>query len=318
MSLPPPTLPSPLTRVADERLAGAGVELRLKRDDLIHPTVPGNKWRKLIPNLVAAREAGHTRVLTFGGAYSNHVRALAAAAAGQGLESVGVIRGDELANAPRNWSLARAEAAGMRLVFVDRARYRRLRETLHEPATRRRLADEFGPCAVLPEGGSNVPAARGAAAVAAELVTQLPDLGPRDLVCCAVGTGGTLAGIAAGLPPGARALGVAALRGGAGYLEREIAGLHADGWGRPFANWSLDHTGHGGGYGRVSPELDSFAAEFAERHGVRLELRYVAKALRHLYAAVAAGSVPRATRITLVVTGPPDPVAAPAPAADGS
>lgn len=318
MSLPSPTLPSPLSRVADERLADAGVELWLKRDDLIHATVPGNKWRKLIPNLDAARAAGHTRVLTLGGAYSNHVRALAAAAAGRGLESVGIIRGDELADAPRNWSLARAEAAGMRLAFVDRAGYRRLRASLHEPATRRELTDRFGPCAVLPEGGSNAPAAHGAAAVAAELATQLPDLGHRDLVCCAVGTGGTLAGIAAGLPPGARALGVAALRGAAGYLEREIAGLHAVGWGRAFDNWSVDHTAHGGGYGRVPPELASFAADFTERHGIRPELRYVAKALRHLYAAAAAGELPRGSRVTLVVTGPPDPEPAPAAAVDGS
>ncbi|GAB2909739.1 1-aminocyclopropane-1-carboxylate deaminase/D-cysteine desulfhydrase [Streptomyces mayteni] len=314
MSLPPAALPSPLTQLTDERLADAGVELWLKRDDLVHPTVPGNKWRKLAPNLAAAREAGHRRVLSLGGAYSNHIRALAAAAAGSGLASVGVIRGHELADAPRNWSLARAEAAGMRLAFVTRADYRRLRATLGEPATRRELADRFGPCLLLPEGGSNGLAARGSAATATELAAQLPGFGAtgRDVVCCAVGTGGTLAGLAAGAPPGVRLVGVAALAGGEGYLEREIDALHAAGWGRAFPNWRLDHTHHAGGYGRVPASLAAFADDFAGRHGLAVERRYVAKALRWVYATAGTAPLAPGTRVTLVVTGPPDP----GPAAD--
>lgn len=210
--LEPALLPTPLTDCTDEALARAGVELRLKRDDLLHPTVPGNKWRKLAPNLAAAVEQGHTRLLTFGGAYSTHLRAVAVAAGALGLESVGLVRGEELAGAPRNWSLRAAEAAGMRLEFLPRSAYRETAgrwaaDTGVEAALRHGC---WGPCLVLPEGGSNALAAIGAAAVPAEL----PDLGARDVVCCPVGTGGTLAGIAAGLPPGARALGVAVLRGG--------------------------------------------------------------------------------------------------------
>ncbi|MFI6155924.1 1-aminocyclopropane-1-carboxylate deaminase/D-cysteine desulfhydrase [Kitasatospora sp. NPDC051170] len=300
--LEPALLPTPLVDCAEEVFARAGVELRLKRDDLLHPSVPGNKWRKLAPNLAAAVEGGHRRLLTFGGAYSTHLRAVAAAAAALGLESVGLVRGEELAGRPRNWSLAAAERAGMRLEFLGRAEYRE--------ATGRAEAGDGGswrrwePCLVLPEGGSNALAVTGAAVIPAEL----PDLGGRDVVCCPVGTGGTLAGIAAGLPPGARALGVAVLRGGEGYLEAEVARLHRAAYGREFANWRIDHGHHGGGYGRVPAELAAFAAGFERRHGVPVELRYVAKLLAALADLTAVGAFPRGTRLTAVVTGLPDPV----------
>ncbi|MFJ1994900.1 1-aminocyclopropane-1-carboxylate deaminase/D-cysteine desulfhydrase [Streptomyces asiaticus] len=306
-----PRLPSPVRDVADPWLADRGVALRLKRDDLIHPLVPGNKWRKLTPNLRAAVERGHTRLLTFGGAYSNHIRAVAAAGAAYGLSTVGVIRGDELAGAPRNWSLARAEAHGMELAFVTRSAYRETLRGLGEddPGTLRALEERWGRAYVLPEGGTNVLAARGAAELVAELsdLPDLPALGPGDVVCCAVGTGGTLAGIAAGLPPGARTVGFAVLKGAEGYLEREVAALHERGWARAFANWRIEHGYHGGGYGRVPAELEAFAAEFEARHGVRLERRYVAKLLWGVYGLVERGELARGSRVTAVITGPPDP-----------
>ncbi|WP_049569612.1 1-aminocyclopropane-1-carboxylate deaminase/D-cysteine desulfhydrase [Streptomyces sp. SBT349] len=303
--LSPAVLPSPVAALTDPVLAAAGTELRLKRDDLIHPLVAGNKWRKLTPNLCAAAELGHTRLLTFGGAYSHHIRAVAAAAAACGLTSVGVIRGDELADAPRNPTLAAAEADGMELAFAGRAAYRAMLRTLDEPATRDRLERRFGRCFVLPEGGSNAAAAHGAAEIGAELAAEPAGLGARDIVCAPVGTGGTLAGIAAGLPPGARALGVAVLRGGAGYLEGEVTRLHQEGWGRTFGNWRIAHTHHGGGYGRIPAGLAAFAEAFEERHGLAIERRYVAKMLHCLHDLAASGGLPRGTRVTAVVTGPP-------------
>ncbi|MFE6054772.1 1-aminocyclopropane-1-carboxylate deaminase/D-cysteine desulfhydrase [Kitasatospora sp. NPDC056446] len=308
--LEPALLPTPLVDCVDEVFARAGVELRLKRDDLLHPTVPGNKWRKLAPNLAAAVEQGHTRLLTFGGAYSTHLRAVAAAAGALGLESVGLVRGEELADRPRNWSLRAAEAAGMRLEFLTRAEYREATGRAEGTDDRAEGADgaqwprrRWGRCLVLPEGGSNALAVTGAAAIPAEL----PDLGGRDVVCCPVGTGGTLAGIAAGLPPGARALGVAVLRGGEGYLEAEVTRLHRAAYGREFDNWSIDHAHHGGGYGRVPADLAAFAERFEHRHGVPLERRYVAKLLAALTGLARAGAFPRGTRLTAVVTGLPDP-----------
>ncbi|MEU8919569.1 pyridoxal-phosphate dependent enzyme [Kitasatospora sp. NPDC048545] len=302
--LEPALLPTPLVDCTDEAFAWAGVELRLKRDDLLHPSVPGNKWRKLAPNLAHAVERGHTRLLTFGGAYSTHLRAVAAAAGALGLESVGLVRGEELADRPRNWSLRAAEAAGMRLEFLTRAEYREATGRAEGEPGPDGLQRRWGPCLVLPEGGSNALAAVGAAAIPAEL----PDLGDRDVVCCPVGTGGTLAGVAAGLPPGARALGVAVLRGGGGYLEEEVARLHRAAYGREFDNWSIDHAHHGGGYGKVPAELAAFAERFERRHGIALERRYVAKLLAALADLAGAGAFPPGTRLTAVVTGLPDPV----------
>ncbi|MFJ5232192.1 1-aminocyclopropane-1-carboxylate deaminase/D-cysteine desulfhydrase [Kitasatospora sp. NPDC088391] len=295
----PAALPTPLLVIDDPELAAAGVELRLKRDDLAHPTVPGNKWRKLAPNLEHAVAAGYRGLLTYGGAYSTHVRAVAAAAKALGLASTGVIRGAELADAPRNWSLARAERDGMVLEFVERSTYREVADGRRERRP--------GYC-VLPEGGSNALAVHGAAVVSAELAAQLPGgAGERDVVCCPVGTGGTLAGIAAGLPPGARALGVAVLRG-EGYLEREVTALHRSACGREFDNWELTHDWHGGGYGRVPAELERFAARFEAAHGVPIERRYVAKTLQAVHGLVRAGDLADC-RVTVVVTGIPDPVA---------
>ncbi|MFI9326020.1 1-aminocyclopropane-1-carboxylate deaminase/D-cysteine desulfhydrase [Kitasatospora sp. NPDC052868] len=302
--LEPALLPTPLTDCTDEALARTGVELRLKRDDLLHPGVPGNKWRKLAPNLSAAVEQGHTRLLTFGGAYSTHLRAVAVAARALGLESVGLVRGEELAGAPRNWSLRAAEAAGMELAFLSRSAYREAAgRGAPGSAAEAELQRRWGPCMVLPEGGSNALAAIGAAQIPAEL----PGLGERDVVCCPVGTGGTLAGIAAGLPPGARALGVAVLRGGEGYLEGEVTRLHRAAYGREFDNWRIDHDHHGGGYGRVPAGLAAFAEGFEQRHGVALERRYVAKLLAAVHGLAAAGAFPPGTRLTAVVTGLPDP-----------
>ncbi|MGW4378651.1 1-aminocyclopropane-1-carboxylate deaminase/D-cysteine desulfhydrase [Kitasatospora sp. NPDC004531] len=301
--LVPADLPTPLTVVDDPELAAAGVELRLKRDDLAHPTVPGNKWRKLAPNLERALADGCKALLTYGGAYSTHVRAVAAAARALGLASVGVIRGAELAGMPRNWSLARAERDGMALEFVERSVYRELAPGRHE-----HRPGHF----VLPEGGSNAAAVRGAAVVAEELAAQLPGMGAADVVCCPVGTGGTLAGIAAGLPLDARALGVAVLRG-EGYLEREVGALQLAAYGREFDNWRLVHGWHGGGYGRVPEELERFAARFEARHGVPVERRYVAKALSAVYDLARAGEL-AGRRVTLVVTGLPDPDPDPDPA----
>jgi 1-aminocyclopropane-1-carboxylate deaminase len=286
-----PRLPSPVHEVWDERMAARGLRLWVKRDDLIHPEVPGNKWRKVKYNLVAARARGYRTLLTFGGAYSNHLRATAAAGRAVGFATVGVVRGDELADRPLNPSLAFAVERGMRLVFVDRATYR----AKHTPAVLAGLLAEHGPAYVLPEGGSNEAAVRGCAELPAEP-------GPAfDVVGVGVGTGGTLAGIAAGLPPGARAIGFAALRGG--FLADEVARLQRCTYGAVTDNWYVQDGFHHGGYARSTPELDAFLADFAARHGFVPEPVYVGKALYGLYALAERGAFAPGTRIVAVVTG---------------
>ncbi|MFF4308090.1 1-aminocyclopropane-1-carboxylate deaminase/D-cysteine desulfhydrase [Streptomyces sp. NPDC001601] len=284
-----PRLPSPLEEVADDRFARHGVRLLLKRDDLIHPELIGNKWRKLVPNIEAA--AGRP-VLTFGGAYSNHLRATAAAGRLLGFPTVGVVRGEELAARPLNPSLERCAADGMRLHFVDRPTYRRKAEPEVLAGLLRAAAAEDA--YVVPEGGSNAAAVRGCRALGAEL------RGRADVVAIACGTGGTLAGLAAGLGPAQRALGVPVLRGG--FLAGEIRRLQAEAFGGRRGQWSLDERFHFGGYGRTTPELDSFADDFEERHGVRVERLYVAKLLYGLVELAREGGLGRDVSVAAVLT----------------
>ncbi|MDK0522123.1 pyridoxal-phosphate dependent enzyme [Streptomyces sp. ML-6] len=285
-----PRLPSPSQEVRDERFERHGVRLLLKRDDLIHPDLPGNKWRKLVPNLRAA--AGRT-VLTFGGAYSNHLRATAAAGRLLGFPTVGIVRGDELADRPLNPSLARCAADGMTLRFVDRATYR----AKGDPEVLAGLLSAFGDCCVVPEGGSNSLAAQGCTELGREL------RGSADVAAVACGTGGTLAGLAAGLGPGRRALGIPVLRGG--FLGDVVRGLQEEAFGGPAGSWSLDERFHFGGYARTPPALHAFADEFEQRHGMPVERIYVAKLLYALTELAAEGAFPSGTTVAAVVTGAP-------------
>ncbi|MEU0571581.1 pyridoxal-phosphate dependent enzyme [Nonomuraea sp. NPDC005983] len=250
----------------------APVRVFVKHDD--------NKARKLKYNL------GHPRVLTFGGAYSNHIRAVAAAGLRHGFETIGVIRGEE--RLPLNPSLAYAAACGMRLTYLDRATYR-LKHTAEVQAW---LRERWGDVAILPEGGSNAAAVRGCAELPAEITEEY------DVICCPVGTGGTLAGISAGLPPGRRAIGFAVLKG-AGFLAGEVAGLQRAAYGRVWTNWSLELGYHFGGYARTTPALDGFIAKY------RVEGVYVAKMLYGIFDLVRQGAFADGTRIVAVITGEP-------------
>jgi 1-aminocyclopropane-1-carboxylate deaminase len=265
-------LPSPVEEILDERLADAGVRLLLKRDDLIHPDFPGNKWRKLKYNLAAAQKRP---VLTFGGAYSNHIRATAAAGAMFGFETVGVIRGEE--HLPLNPTLQFAVDHGMRLTYLDRHTYRQ-KPTVYE---------NFH---VIPEGGSNVLAVRGCAELPAEIVEDF------DVICCSCGTGGTLAGIAKGLRDGQRAIGFSALKGGE-FLNDEVRRLQ----GEDSKNWRIETEFHFRGYARRTPELDEFIDDFERRHGIRLEWVYEAKMMYGVFALASRGEFrPGATVVAVV------------------
>ncbi|MGW7406233.1 1-aminocyclopropane-1-carboxylate deaminase/D-cysteine desulfhydrase [Streptomyces sp. NPDC054833] len=289
-----PRLPSPLQEIGDDRFERHGVRLLLKRDDLIHPELIGNKWRKLVPNIEAA--AGRALV-TFGGAYSNHLRATAAAGRLLGLSTVGVVRGQELADRPLNPSLARCAADGMRLHFVDRTTYRRKAEPETLDAVLRAAGAEDA--YVVPEGGSNAAAVRGCRALGEEL------RGRADVVALACGTGGTLAGLAAGLAPEQRALGIAVLKGG--FLTADIRALQERAFRVRLGTWSVDDRFHFGGYARTTPALDAFAEDFEDRHGLPVERLYVAKLLYGLVNLAEAGAFPRGATLAAVVTGRPFP-----------
>jgi 1-aminocyclopropane-1-carboxylate deaminase len=283
-------LPSPLEELRDDRLTSAGLRLFLKRDDLINPDIPGNKWRKLKYNLATAKEQGHQVLLTFGGAYSNHIRATAAAGHYFGLTSIGVIRGEE--HLPLNPSLDYAVRHGMRLIYLDRVAYREKMS----PAVIAMLHRQFGEFYLLPEGGSNADALRGCAEIPGEIDRNF------DLICCPCGTGGTLAGLAQGLGPGQRALGFSVLKGGE-FLEGEVSGFQREAFGTVSGNWSVECGFHFGGFAKRKPALDQFIADFDERHGLCLDWVYVAKMMYGIFALAEEGAFPSGATIVAVITG---------------
>lgn len=289
-----PTLPSPLVELNDDRFRGRGLRLSLRREDLIHPAVPGNKWRKLTPNLEVARAQGYGRLLTFGGAFSNHIAAVAAAGRLFGFETIGVIRGEE--HLPVNPVLASVVADGMRLTYMDRATYRRK----GDPEVVAGLLERFGDCYVVPEGGSNELAVRSCRAIAQEIGSD------GDVICVAVGTGGTLAGIAAGLETRQRAVGFSSLKGGE-FLVREVEALQTAAFGRRVGEWRIETGYHFGGYAKRPPELVRFIDDFHARHGITLDWVYVAKMLAGVFDLAQRGGFPSGSHVVAVVTGPPGP-----------
>jgi 1-aminocyclopropane-1-carboxylate deaminase len=283
-------LPSPVVETEDDRLGVAGVRVLLKRDDLIHPEVPGNKWRKLKYNVATARELGFETLLTFGGAYSNHIRATAAVGAYCGFRTIGVIRGE--VHLPLNSSLRYAVSRGMRLTYLDRTTYRAKTSESVIDALHRELGNFY----LIPEGGSNADAVRGCAELPAELDASV------DVVFCAVGTGGTLAGVAAGVRPDQLVVGVPVLKGGA-FLEGDIVGLQEQAYGARTGSWRLECDYHFGGYAKRTPELDEFIDDFEARHQLRLDWVYEAKMMYALFDQIARNTFRRDTTIVALISG---------------
>jgi 1-aminocyclopropane-1-carboxylate deaminase len=285
-----PESDSPLQLLHDPLLQEKGVGLWVKRDDLLHPTIPGNKWRKLKFNLQEARRQGHSTLLTFGGAYSNHLAAVAAAGKAFGFGTIGLVRGEE--HLPLNPTLAQAQSNGMRLHYLDRETYR----WKQDPAFLASLQEQYGPAYLLPEGGTNLLAVRGCTEILAD--TDLPF----DYICCACGTGGTLAGIISGLAGRRQVIGFPALKGG-DFLAAEIAALVQAYAGEPYANWHLETSFHFGGYARFTPELIAFIQAFRQQHQIQLEPVYTGKLFFGLFELIRQDRFPRGSTVVAVHTG---------------
>ncbi|MBY0425778.1 MAG: pyridoxal-phosphate dependent enzyme, partial [Cytophagales bacterium] len=173
------SIPSPIERISDPEIDPFEVEIWVKRDDLIHPQVSGNKWRKLKYNIETAQRLGYSTLLTFGGAFSNHIYATAAAGRIVGVRTIGIIRGERVE--PLNPTLAFAEEMGMELHFIDRGTYREK----GNPEQLESYRQKFGDVYIIPEGGANGLAVKGCKEILDEISI------PFDVVCCACGTGAT-------------------------------------------------------------------------------------------------------------------------------
>ncbi|QCR24274.1 1-aminocyclopropane-1-carboxylate deaminase/D-cysteine desulfhydrase [Pontibacter sp. SGAir0037] len=281
---------APLQQLHDPLFAAQEVSLWLKREDLLHPHISGNKWRKLKYNLQEAQRLQKKVLLTFGGAYSNHIAATAAAGHAFGLKTVGIIRGEE--HLPLNPTLSFAVSCGMELHYVSREQYRQKQEPMFLEA----LLQQFNQPYLLPEGGTNNLAVQGCAEIVQDIEIAY------DYICCASGTGGTIAGIIAGLSGEKQVLGFPALKGGE-FLQQEVEQLVSRYCNRSFTNWQLITGYHFGGYAKVKPELLEFMQYFQQQHGVQLEPIYTGKMLFGLYDLIRQGFFPKGSRIVALHTG---------------
>ena len=243
------------------------IRLFLKREDQIHPFVSGNKYRKLKYNIAEAKILQKDTLLTFGGAFSNHIVAVAVAGKRAGFKTIGVIRGEELGldldkTIATNATLREAHAYGMQFHWVSRTAYRS-KTTL---AFITSLEEMFGDFFLIPEGGSNPLAVKGCE----EILT------PKDArfqyVCAAVGTGGTLAGLINAAKPHQKVLGFPALKGD--FLTKEITHFV-----RSSNKWDLIHHYHFGGYAKYNQALISFINTFKEETNIQLDPIYTGKML---------------------------------------
>lgn len=267
------------------------ITLTIKREDLIHPVISGNKWRKLKYNLLAARQAGQDTLLTFGGAYSNHIAAVAAAGREFGFNSIGIIRGEELASqVAQNPTLAAAQANRMQLQFVSRADYR----MKHDSTFINALSQRYGSFYLLPEGGTNQLAIQGCA----EILTDY-DKQHFEHICCAAGTGGTIAGIIQSAAARQQVIGFSALKGD--FLADEVKA-----WLSPqalAANWRINSDYHFGGYGKTRPELFAFIQSFSHQTGMMLDPVYTGKMLFGIFDLIQRGYFAANSRILAIHTG---------------
>lgn len=269
---------------------GSGVSLYLKREDILHPVVSGNKFRKLKYNLEEAKREGKEHILTFGGAFSNHIAAVAFAGNLLGFKTYGIIRGEELgANLEQtlnqNSTLKFASEQGMQFHFVSREQYR----NKDEADFLREMKTKFGDFYCIPEGGTNKLAVKGC-----EEILTAEDK-KMNFVCAAVGTGGTIAGIVNSSEEHQQILGFPALKGN--FLSSEIKKWTTK------ENWKLMQDYHFGGYGKISPELVEFINNFRKTHQIQLDPVYTGKMMYGIFDMVEKSFFPSNSRILAIHTG---------------
>jgi len=263
-----------------------GVTLYIKREDTIHPLISGNKYRKLKYNLEAAKNQGNATLLTFGGAFSNHIAAVACAGKEHGFETIGVIRGEELQDQwQHNPTLTMAHTQGMRFHFVSREDYRQKEEASFLQSLKKLFKDFY----LLPEGGTNDLAVKGCT----EILTESDAI--FDVVCCAVGTGGTVAGLINATQKHQKVLGFPALKGD--FLHESISRFARN------DRWQLATDYHFGGYAKVTEELIHFINDFKHKTGIPLDPIYTGKMLFGIFDLVNQEVFPRNTQILAIHTG---------------
>jgi 1-aminocyclopropane-1-carboxylate deaminase len=289
--------PSPLQKIEHPLLDFWQLTLFVKRDDLIHPAISGNKWRKLKYNLLEARKQQVDHIISFGGAYSNHVHALAAAGFHFGFKTTAIIRGESwYANNP---TLKQAQAWGMQLQFMTRQEYKQRAEVDYLQALQSAYPHAF----IVPEGGSNRFALPGVIEALQEIQQQANH--PVDHIITATGSGGTLAGLVAGVAQAqlnTKVTGIAVLKN-AQYLNQEIVSLLQQAKINNNNNWQLQTEFHHGGYAKVPLELKHFCTQFSLQTDIPVEPIYTGKMFYGLFKLIEQGYFKRGEHIVALHTG---------------
>lgn len=261
-------------------------QIHIKPEYLNHQYISGNKLRKLKYNLKEAKSSGFQTLLTFGGAFSNHIAAVAAAGKEYGFETIGIIRGEEVRDKiVDNPTLSFSRSCGMQFKFVSRSDYRKKTEANFIE----NLRNEFGRCYLVPEGGTNELAVRGC-----EEILIKEDL-TFDYICCPVGTGGTISGIINSSENHQEILGFPALKGD--FLSNDI---------RKFAkqdNWKLITDYHFGGYAKINETLIDFINRFKNTYNIPLDPIYTGKMMYGIFDMLEKNILPKNAKILAIHTG---------------
>lgn len=277
-------------QISGSFLSKKGVELYIKREDEIHPFVSGNKFRKLKYNIYEAIKVRQKTLLTFGGAFSNHILATASAAQMSGLNSIGIIRGDELGKDIRktlasNPTLQKAHGLGMKFHFISREEYRQK----SEPSFIDTLRSKFGDFYLIPEGGTNELAIKGCE----EIITEKDN--SFDVLAICVGTGGTIAGIINASEAYQNVIGFPVLKGN--FLQKEIQQFVSK------TNWKLQPDFHFGGYAKYDETLINFINTFYKEYKIPLDPIYTGKMMFGLFDLIKNDYFRIGTKILAIHTG---------------
>lgn len=285
-------LPSPLQEIEADLFKDKQVCVYIKRDDLIHSVISGNKWRKLKYNIEKFKEGGYEKLLTFGGAYSNHVAATARAGKELRIPTIGVIRGDEL-SAQSNPTLSQAAADGMDLIFTRREEYDLRDEKYYHEELRRR----HGHIWIVPEGGSNYYGVLGCQEILTEIEMDY------EYIFTACGTGTTAAGL---LMAGAKVIGISTLKGGE-FLTDTVSNylkmMNFSDVQEYLDDFSLKTDYHFGGYAKYTQELIDFMIHFEKEYQIQLDQVYTAKMMYALFDMIKNDRFPKGSSIIALHTG---------------
>ncbi|MFD2200101.1 1-aminocyclopropane-1-carboxylate deaminase/D-cysteine desulfhydrase [Shivajiella indica] len=265
------------------------IHLSIKRLDQVHPLASGNKFFKLKYNLEQAKKEGIKTLLTFGGAFSNHIYATAAASKEEGFECIGIIRGEE--TLPLNPTLQAAMAFGMKLQYLDRQSYRRK----NNPDFLKQLRNNFGNFYLIPEGGTNNYAVKGTSEILQENDQFFTHIGT------SIGTGGTFAGLAASLKQNQKLLGFSSLKGE--FIHSEINTILAKFQINPSGHYTVLDSFHFGGYGKFTNELLDFIRWFYDEFGIPLDPVYTGKMMMGLLDLIKNNYFPAGSNILAIHTG---------------